>query len=91
MSDNPASRPPSGGLTARFSLRRALAVAGTAVYRLVLWLAFDFAYSSLTRGEEAQRPARIANPAYDHGFAAGPLTRSTTVPSKARLARPCLG
>ena len=27
-------------------------------------------YSSLTRGEEKERPARIANAVYDHGFAA---------------------
>ena len=71
MSDNPASRPLSGRLLARFSLRRALVYAGTSAYCLVLFLAFDFAYSSLTRGEETQRPARIANPVYDHGFAAG--------------------
>lgn len=71
MSDNPASRPPSVKLSARFSPRRALVYAGTSVYCLVLFLAFDFAYSSLTRGEETRRPARIANPVYDHGFAAG--------------------
>ncbi len=43
---------------------------GMFVYCLVLFLAFDFAYSSLTRGEETARAARIANPVYDHGFAA---------------------
>ena len=71
MSDNPASGPPSGRLSARFSLRRALVYAATSAYCLVLFLAFDFAWSSLTRGEETQRPARIANPVYDHGLAAG--------------------
>jgi len=35
-----------------------------------LFLAFDIAYSSLTSGEEKERSARIANPVYDHGFAA---------------------
>jgi hypothetical protein len=35
-----------------------------------LFLLFDFAWSSLTRGEETQRAARFANPVYDHGFAA---------------------
>jgi hypothetical protein len=40
------------------------------VYCLLLLLLFDFAWSSLTRGEEQERPVRIANPAYDHGFAA---------------------
>ena len=35
-----------------------------------VFLAFDFLYSSLTSGEENERAARIANPVYDHGFAA---------------------
>jgi hypothetical protein len=69
MSDNPASRSPFGRLLAWFSLRRALAYTGTSLYCLALFLAFDFAWSSLTRGEETHRPARIANPVYDHGFA----------------------
>ena len=55
---------------ASFTLKRALVHAGIIAYCLVLFLAFDFAYSSLTRGEERERPARIASPAYDHGFAA---------------------
>lgn len=41
-----------------------------AAYCLALFLLFDFAWSSLTRGEETRRAARIANPVYDHGFAA---------------------
>lgn len=71
MSDNPASRPLPGRLSARFSLRRTLVYAGISAYCLALFLAFDFAWSSLTVGEESQRPARIANPVYDHGLAAG--------------------
>lgn len=71
MSDNPASRPLPGRLSARFSLRRALVYTGISAYCLALFLAFDFAWSSLTVGEESQRPARIANPVYDHGLAAG--------------------
>ena len=71
MSDNPASRPLPGRPSARFSLRRALVYAGTSAYCLALFLAFDFAWSSLTTGEESQRPVRIANPVYDHGLAAG--------------------
>src|SRR5215204_6469869 len=70
MSDKPAPRAPFGRLFAWFSLRRALVSTGTGLYCLGLLLAFDFAWSSLTRGEEAHRPARIANPVYDHGFAA---------------------
>jgi lysophospholipase L1-like esterase len=55
---------------AYFTLRRTLVRAGLFFYCLVLFLAFDFAYSNLTRGEEKQRPARIANAIYDHGLAA---------------------
>src|SRR5438128_11905670 len=51
-------------------LRRVLGWAGTLVYCLLLLLLFDFAWSSLTRGDEQERPVRIANPVYDHGFAA---------------------
>ena len=51
-----------------FTLRRALVNAGVFVYCLALFLVFDFAYSSLTTGEEARSP-RIADPAYDHGLA----------------------
>jgi hypothetical protein len=43
---------------------------GMAVYCLGLFLLFDFAWSSLTRGEETQRAARIADPVYGHGFSA---------------------
>ena len=50
-------------------LRRALGWAGISVYCVLLLLLFDFAWSSLTRGEEQDRPVRIANPVYDHGFA----------------------
>jgi hypothetical protein len=55
---------------AYLALRRAVGAAALCVYALVLFLGFDFAYSSLTRGEEKQRPVRIANPVYNHGFAA---------------------
>jgi hypothetical protein len=57
-------------LFAYFTLKRAVVNTGLVVYCLALFLAFDFAYSTLTRGEEKQRPLRIANPVYDHGFAA---------------------
>jgi hypothetical protein len=70
MSDNSASRSQLSDLFAYFTVRRALVQAGLFVYFLVLFLAFDFAYSTLTRGEEKQHPVRIANTAYDHGFAA---------------------
>lgn len=41
---------------------------GMCVYCLMLFLFFDFVWSSFTRGEEIQRAVRIANPVYDHGF-----------------------
>jgi hypothetical protein len=69
MSDKLVSRSLMGRLFAWFTLRRALVNTGIFAYCLVLLLAFDFAYSTLTRGEETQRAARIANPVYDHGFA----------------------
>jgi hypothetical protein len=56
---------------AYFTLRRALVSVSLFLYCLALFLAFDFAYSTLTRGEETQRNPRIANAVYDHGFAAG--------------------
>lgn len=70
MSDNSASRSRLSGLFAYFTLRRALVNTSLFAYCLALFFAFDFAYSTLSKGEEKQRPARIANPVYDHGFAA---------------------
>src|ERR1700686_2608899 len=70
MSDNPAIRSRLSRLFAYFTLKRALVNTGVFVYCLALFFAFDFAYSTLTQGEEKQRPARIANSIYDHGFAA---------------------
>jgi hypothetical protein len=70
MSDKPASRSLSARFFAWFTLRRAVVNTGIFLYCLVLLLAFDFAWSSLTRGEETARGVRIAHPVYDHGFAA---------------------
>ena len=70
MPENSVSRPGLRGLRGYFTLRRVLVRTGILLYCLALFLVFDFAYSSLTMGEERQRPARIANPIYDHGFAA---------------------
>lgn len=49
-------------------MRRSLVSTALTVYCLILLLAFDFAWSSLTTGEEKERAARVANPVYDHGF-----------------------
>ena len=70
MPDNPVARQGGWGLLGYFTLRRAVIHTGIFVYCLALWLVFDFAYSTLTRREETQRPPRIANSVYDHGFAA---------------------
>lgn len=70
MSENSVARQGLRGLLGYFTLRRALVHTSVFVYCLALFLAFDFAYSSLTRGEEKERSARIANAIYDHGFAA---------------------
>src|SRR6266404_3193594 len=55
---------------AYFTLRRALVHTVLFMYCLALFLAFDFAYSSLSGREEKERQVRIANAIYDHGFAA---------------------
>lgn len=58
------------GLLGYSILRRVLVHAGVFIYCLVLFLGFDFAYSTLTRGEEKAGSPRIASRIYDHGFAA---------------------
>ncbi len=68
MSDDSASRPLLGRLSAWFTVRRAFVCASVFLYCLALFLAFDFAWSSLTLGEE--RSPRVAHAAYDHGLAA---------------------
>src|SRR5690349_19338892 len=64
MSDAVAIRSRKGRLS------RALVRGAMGLYCLGLFLLFDFAWSSFTRGEETRRAARIANPVYDHGFSA---------------------
>ena len=39
------------------------------LYCLALFLVFDFAYSTFTRGQEQARAARVYDPIYDHGLA----------------------
>ena len=45
-----------------FSLRQALLNTGFLFYGLAIFLAFDFAYSSFSHGEEKQHAARVADP-----------------------------
>src|SRR5215467_3170715 len=54
---------------AAFAPRRVLLNALMVVYCLALFLIFDFAYSTYTRGQEQQRVARIYDPVYDHTLA----------------------
>ncbi len=70
MFDRLIPRPQLNDLFAYFTLWRALVHTALFVYCLALFLAFDFAYSSLSGREEKQRSVRVANAIYDHGFAA---------------------
>jgi hypothetical protein len=56
-------------LKAAFAPRRMLLNCLMFLYCLALFLMFDFAYSTFTRGQEEERIARIYDPVYDHGFA----------------------
>jgi hypothetical protein len=53
-----------------FTPRRLLINTTLVPYCLALFLLFDFLYSAVTMGQERARIARIADPVYDHGFAA---------------------
>jgi hypothetical protein len=55
---------------AYFAPRRLLINTILVLYCLALFLGFDFLYSAVTMGQEKARSARIADPIYDHGFAA---------------------
>jgi hypothetical protein len=69
MSEKSIARPRFKELLCYLTLRRALVHGGIFVYCLALFFVFDFAYSSLTMGEETQRGARVADPIYNHGLA----------------------
>src|SRR5215471_4785269 len=69
MPHSPVMRP-KGALRRAFTPRRILTNTAMVAYCVALFLAFDFAYSSLTRGQEQGRVARIYDPVYDHGLAA---------------------
>jgi hypothetical protein len=68
MPENSVTRPWSRRLLGYFTLRRALVNTGVVFYCIVLFLVFDFAYSSFTMG--AEQSPRVANPVYDHDLAA---------------------
>jgi hypothetical protein len=67
--DQSAAGSTSGFWRRAFAPRRMLLNLALFLYCLGLYLAFDFAYSTFTRGEEQARLARIYDPVYDHGLA----------------------
>ncbi|MBV8926773.1 MAG: hypothetical protein JOZ74_15505 [Bradyrhizobium sp.] len=73
MPDRPSPRPKArikGSFwKAAFAPKRVALNALMVLYCLALFLVFDFAYSSLTHGQEQARAARIYDAVYDHGFA----------------------
>jgi hypothetical protein len=69
MPDWPDPKPKVSFWKAALAPRRVLLNALMVVYCLALFLGFDFAYSSLTRGQEQARVARIYDPVYDHTLA----------------------
>jgi hypothetical protein len=69
MPDRSGPPPKASFWKAAFAPRRVLLNALMVVYCLALFLAFDFAYSTFTRGQEQARAARVYDPIYDHGFA----------------------
>ena len=68
--DNPPSSRKAGLLARAFLARRVLMNTVMAAYCVVLFLVFDFAWSSFTQGQEQARVARIYHPVYDHGLSA---------------------
>jgi len=69
--DKPLSRRKGGSFSRALAPRRLLTNTAMVVYCVVLFLMFDFIWSSFTQGQEQARAARIYNPVYDHGLAAG--------------------
>jgi len=69
MPNRPAPQAKVSGWKVAFAPRRILLNTLMVLYCLVLFLAFDFAYSTFTRGQEQARAARIYDPVYDHGLA----------------------
>ena len=67
--DQATSRPKASFWKAAFAPRRILLNSAMFLYCLALFLVFDFAYSTFTRGQEQARAARVYDPIYDHGLA----------------------
>ena len=69
LPDQATSPPKAGFWSAAFAPRRILLNSAMFLYCLGLFLIFDFAYSTFTRGQEQARVARVYDPVYDHGLA----------------------
>jgi len=69
LPDQATSPPKAGFWSAAFAPRRILLNSAMFLYCLGLFLIFDFAYSTFTRGQEQARAARVYDPVYDHGLA----------------------
>lgn len=67
--DQATSRPKASFWKAAFAPRRILLNSAMFLYCLALFLVFDFAYSTFTRGQEQARATRVYDPIYDHGLA----------------------
>jgi hypothetical protein len=67
--DQATSRPKASFWKAAFAPHRILLNSAMFLYCLALFLIFDFAYSTFTRGQEQARAARVYDPIYDHGLA----------------------
>lgn len=67
--DQATSRLKASFWKAAFAPRRILLNSAMFLYCLALFLIFDFAYSTFTRGQEQARAARVYDPIYDHGLA----------------------
>jgi hypothetical protein len=67
--DQATSRPKASFWKAAFAPHRILLNSAMFLYCLALFLIFDFAYSTFTRGQEQARTARVYDTIYDHGLA----------------------
>ena len=69
LPDQAISPPKAGFCRSAFAPRRILLNSAMFLYCLGLFLIFDFAYSTFTRGQEQARATRVYDPVYDHGLA----------------------
>jgi hypothetical protein len=69
-SSMPDNSIPRSRLRKYFTWRQVLVNAGFLLYGLLIFFAFDFAYSTVTGGVGDRQAARAANPFYDHGLKA---------------------